>query len=291
TFHLNINNTYASAGIDRISQILKEWSFIDPSKLVLGVEFGGVVEVVSSNNIKSDIESQHLQPINDSNFKFPFANEQISDQCGYSSYAYWSWESLSSLLSTSSCPTNLISSSQWTYGFISNAKQPYLYQQQNSSNYYVVFYEDYQSLNAKLDYIKNNNLTGIAIADITKDSQLTNFILGNQSGKSGIPGSPPPSSTPTSSTSQSSPSNVGAIVGGVICSFIFVSALVAAGFILYRRKHKNVITTVVAMFDFVGKEENDLSFKAGDIIEVLEKGDGPNDWWVGRLRGVVGEFP
>ncbi|CAG8496214.1 3077_t:CDS:2 [Racocetra fulgida] len=149
---------------------------------------------------------------------------------------------------------------------------------------------NYQSLSAKLDYIKNNSLAGIAIADITKDSQLTNFILGNQPEKSGTPGSPP-SSTPTSSISQSSPSNVGAIVGGVIASFIFVSVLVAAGFILYRRRHKNVITTVVAMFDFVGKEENDLSFKAGDIIEVLEKGNGPNDWWVGRLRGVVGEFP
>ncbi|CAG8484355.1 16345_t:CDS:2 [Cetraspora pellucida] len=45
------------------------------------------------------------------------------------------------------------------------------------------------------------------------------------------------------------------------------------------------------MFDYAGKEENDLSFKAGDRIEVLERGDGPNDWWVGRLRGVVGEFP
>ncbi|CAG8484371.1 16346_t:CDS:1, partial [Cetraspora pellucida] len=45
------------------------------------------------------------------------------------------------------------------------------------------------------------------------------------------------------------------------------------------------------MFDYVGKEENDLSFKAGDVIEVLERGDGANDWWVGRLRGAVGEFP
>ncbi|CAG8643352.1 9156_t:CDS:2 [Funneliformis caledonium] len=48
---------------------------------------------------------------------------------------------------------------------------------------------------------------------------------------------------------------------------------------------------VTAMFDFIGKEENDLSFKKGDVIEVLEKGDGPNDWWVGRVNGIVGEFP
>ncbi|CAG8838154.1 22901_t:CDS:2, partial [Cetraspora pellucida] len=41
-FRLNINNTHSSAGIDRISQILNDWNFIDHSKLVLGVEFGGI---------------------------------------------------------------------------------------------------------------------------------------------------------------------------------------------------------------------------------------------------------
>ncbi|CAG8459848.1 15231_t:CDS:2 [Cetraspora pellucida] len=133
------------------------------------------------------------------------------------------------LLSPSTCPTNLIPSSQWTYGFINNAKQPYLYLQQNSSsNYYVTFYEDYQSLNAKLDYIKSNNLAGIVIADITKDSQLTNFILGNQPGKSGTPGTTPPSS----------PSNIGAIIDGVIGSIIVVSTLMVVGFRLYRRKQR-----------------------------------------------------
>ncbi|CAG8744963.1 18806_t:CDS:2, partial [Racocetra persica] len=115
-FRLNVNHTYASAGIDQIEPILSSWSaFVNPSKLVLGVEFGGVVEIVSSNNIKSDIESQHLQPVNDSNFKLPSANEPISDQCKHSSYTYWSWEILSNLLLSTSCPTNLISSSQWTY--------------------------------------------------------------------------------------------------------------------------------------------------------------------------------
>ncbi|CAG8824076.1 13229_t:CDS:1, partial [Racocetra persica] len=172
---------------------------------------------------------------------FPFPNEKISDQCSLSSYAYWPWKDLSSQFS-SFCPTNLISSSQWAYGFISNAKQSYLYQQNSSKYYYVTFYEDYQSLNAKLDYIKNNNLFGIAIADITKDSkdlQLTNFILGIQPKPkgNGTTGTFPTLSTSTSSTSQSSPPNTGAIVGGVIGSIIFVSALAAVGFILYRRRH------------------------------------------------------
>ncbi|CAG8809493.1 6151_t:CDS:2, partial [Racocetra persica] len=166
--------------------------------ILQNVEFGGVVEIVSSNNIKSDIESQHLLPVNDSNFQFSFANEHISDQCKHSSYAYWSWKDLSSQLSSPFCPTNLISSSQnWTY--------------------------DYQSLNAKLDYIKSNNLAGVAIADITKDSkdlQLTNFILG----------------IPPDNPSQSSP-NTDIIVGSKIGSIVFVSALVAVGIILYRRRH------------------------------------------------------
>ncbi|CAG8459888.1 15233_t:CDS:2 [Cetraspora pellucida] len=248
-FHLNINDTTTSAGINKISQILSPWnSFVNYSKLVLGVEFGGIVEVVSddSNSIKSNIENQKLRPVNDPNFNFPFSNEQIPDLCKFSSYAYLSWENLNSLLSPSSCPTNLTSSSSaWTYGFVSNAKQPYLYQRQNSSDLssrsYVAFYEDYLSLNAKLDYIKNNNLFGIAIADITKDSkdlQLTNFILGippSPSGKSGKSGT-----TSTSSPSPASTSlpNTGTIVGGVIGSIIFVSALVALGIILYRRRYE-----------------------------------------------------
>ncbi|CAG8459827.1 15230_t:CDS:2 [Cetraspora pellucida] len=162
-FHLNINNTYTSAGIDKISQILTSWSNAinkNNSNLILGIELGGVVEI------------------------------PISDQCHYSTYAYWAWENLSSQLSPSSCPTNLNPSSQWTYGFIR-----------------------------------------IAIADITKDPkdlQLTNFILG----KYGTSNTQPPSSTSTSSQSSF---NVDAVVGGVIGSLTFISVLVAAGFILYRK--------------------------------------------------------
>ncbi|CAG8650416.1 23761_t:CDS:2, partial [Racocetra persica] len=202
------------------------WTSIDRSKLVLGVEFGGIVEIVTSKNIISDIENQTLHLANVSNLSFPFPTETIPDQCSISSYAYWPWKDLSSQLSSPFCPTNLTSSSQnWTYGFINNAKQPYLYRQDPSSKYYyVAFYEDYQSLNAKLDYIKNNNLAGIAIADITKDSQLINFISGNQTNNTG--GNEP-----------SSP-DIAAIVGGRIGSIIFVGTLVAVGIVLYRRKHR-----------------------------------------------------
>ncbi|CAG8758958.1 302_t:CDS:1, partial [Cetraspora pellucida] len=77
----------------------------------------------------------------------------------------------------------------------------------------------------------------IAIFDITKDTvdaKLMNFI--NPSS----PNNPTQkANTPTSTaTSQPSLSNVGAIVGGVIGSIIFVSALIAIGIILYRRRHE-----------------------------------------------------
>ncbi|KAF0352148.1 hypothetical protein F8M41_015285 [Gigaspora margarita] len=204
-FNLNVNSTITSAGIDKIQLILNSWSsVIDKSKLILAVEFGGIIEIVSSNNIKSDIENQHIQIANASNSMFPMANEPIPDQCQYSS----------------------------------NAKQSYLYQQNSSStNYFVVFYEDYQSLNAKLSYINNNGLAGISIADINKDSndsQLINFIA-SEVQPAPSPGGPYATQTSTSSSTFSSSNNTGAIVGGVIGSFIVVSIIASIDFMLYRK--------------------------------------------------------
>ncbi|CAG8801877.1 21268_t:CDS:2, partial [Gigaspora rosea] len=81
-FNLNVNSTTTSAGIDKIQQILNSWNTVvkDKSKLILGVEFGGIIEIVSSNNIKPDIESQHIQAVNVSNSKFPMTDEPIPDQ-------------------------------------------------------------------------------------------------------------------------------------------------------------------------------------------------------------------
>ncbi|CAG8582468.1 8065_t:CDS:2, partial [Scutellospora calospora] len=189
-FHLNLNNasTYASAGIVNINSIVMNWTSItgfDKSKFVLGVDFGGIVEGVSSNNI-GDIDNQVIKILN-----VPTS---------------WSWKNLSSQL-LSPCYT----SSKWVRGFDNKAKQPYIYQKlsSQSNQYYYVSYEDFQSLSAKLDFIHNKSLAGIAIFDVTKNSRnmtLTNFIAS-------------------------------VIVIGVIGTFIFISALVASGFILYR-KHK-----------------------------------------------------
>ncbi|KAF0389841.1 bar-domain-containing protein [Gigaspora margarita] len=308
-FNLNVNSNSTSAGIDKILQIFNSWNTVvtDKPKLILGVEFGGIIEIVSpSKDIKSDIDNQRIQAVNVSNPKFPMTDEPIPDQCQYLPYAYLSWNTLKQVLSSSSCPTNLTptSSSQWKYGFTKNAKQPYLYQQQtSSSNYFVVFYEDYQSLNAKLDYINNNGLAGISIADITKDSndsQLMNFIASGTQPTSVPVNTTQPIPTQTSTTPPGQPStpNAGAIAGGVIGSLVVIGAIAGVGFILYRKKRNirgtagtKVVGVVEAMFDYEGKEENDLSFKAGDKIEVLERGEGPNDWWVGRLYDRIGEFP
>ncbi|CAG8591631.1 14582_t:CDS:2, partial [Ambispora leptoticha] len=48
---------------------------------------------------------------------------------------------------------------------------------------------------------------------------------------------------------------------------------------------------VIAIFDYEAREDVDLSFKKGDLIEVLQIGDGPNDWWIGKINGKIGEFP
>ena len=48
---------------------------------------------------------------------------------------------------------------------------------------------------------------------------------------------------------------------------------------------------VVALYDFNAQAAGDLSFKAGDRIEVVEKTDSAEDWWTGKLKGMRGVFP
>ncbi|XP_061837478.1 GRB2-related adapter protein 2-like [Nerophis lumbriciformis] len=46
---------------------------------------------------------------------------------------------------------------------------------------------------------------------------------------------------------------------------------------------------VKAMYDFTAEEDDELSFCAGDIIEVMDSSD--TSWWRGRLRDKSGLFP
>lgn len=48
---------------------------------------------------------------------------------------------------------------------------------------------------------------------------------------------------------------------------------------------------VTAVYDFDAQAEGDLSFRAGDRIELVKKTDNQEDWWTGRLNGQEGVFP
>jgi amphiphysin len=48
---------------------------------------------------------------------------------------------------------------------------------------------------------------------------------------------------------------------------------------------------VVALYDFVAQADGDLSFSAGDRIEIVERSQSAEDWWTGRLNGRQGVFP
>ncbi|KAK9329927.1 BAR domain-containing protein [Lipomyces starkeyi] len=47
----------------------------------------------------------------------------------------------------------------------------------------------------------------------------------------------------------------------------------------------------IAQFDYVAQAEGDLSFSAGDRIEIVQRTADPNGWWTGRLNGYQGVFP
>lgn len=48
---------------------------------------------------------------------------------------------------------------------------------------------------------------------------------------------------------------------------------------------------VVALYDFEAQADGDLSFRAGDRIEVVEKTASAEDWWTGKVNGAQGVFP
>ncbi|CAG8740256.1 18375_t:CDS:2, partial [Gigaspora margarita] len=236
-FRLNINTTHASAGISDIQGIINSWSsYVNNSKLVLGIELGGIIEAISPKNPNfndADIANQNFTILNQK-ITFPSSlliDENITDPCKVTSYAHLQWKNLTSLLAPP-CYSNPIQGSGWNYSFDNKSQQSYFFQRiqtpilLNLQNYYYyISYEDYQSLNAKFDLIKKNNLAGIAIPDITKDySQLMNFISTGSP-----PGNPTqPKSTSTSSPEQSTTSNnTGVIVGGVLGAVIFVGAIAA----------------------------------------------------------------
>jgi hypothetical protein len=47
----------------------------------------------------------------------------------------------------------------------------------------------------------------------------------------------------------------------------------------------------VALFEFNAQRPDDLSFKKGEVIQVVRRTDSTNDWWFGRINGRSGNFP
>lgn len=48
---------------------------------------------------------------------------------------------------------------------------------------------------------------------------------------------------------------------------------------------------LTAIYDFLGEQATDLSFRKGDRITVVKKTDSTNDWWTGRIGTREGSFP
>ncbi|KAI0975751.1 hypothetical protein F4678DRAFT_280900 [Xylaria arbuscula] len=58
-----------------------------------------------------------------------------------------------------------------------------------------------------------------------------------------------------------------------------------------RIASKQLEEFVVAQYPFNGQGAGDLSFNQGDRIKIVKKTDTLDDWWVGELGGVEGNFP
>ena len=49
--------------------------------------------------------------------------------------------------------------------------------------------------------------------------------------------------------------------------------------------------TVTALYDYAAQAEGDLSFRTGDMIEIIQRTPNDNEWWSGKLHGKQGQFP
>jgi amphiphysin len=51
------------------------------------------------------------------------------------------------------------------------------------------------------------------------------------------------------------------------------------------------VETVTALYDYEMQAEGDLSFSAGDVIEIVSRTANENEWWTGKINGRQGQFP
>ncbi|PGH23076.1 hypothetical protein AJ80_02850 [Polytolypa hystricis UAMH7299] len=51
------------------------------------------------------------------------------------------------------------------------------------------------------------------------------------------------------------------------------------------------VETVTALYDYEAQAEGDISFSAGETIEIVQRTNNDNEWWMGKIRGKTGQFP
>jgi len=49
--------------------------------------------------------------------------------------------------------------------------------------------------------------------------------------------------------------------------------------------------TVTALYDYEAQAEGDLSFSAGESIEIVSRSQNVNEWWIGKIGSRQGQFP
>lgn len=54
---------------------------------------------------------------------------------------------------------------------------------------------------------------------------------------------------------------------------------------------KSNATQAIALYSFKGEQPGDLTFKKGDVFDIIKKTETTDDWWTGRNNGVTGIFP
>lgn len=57
------------------------------------------------------------------------------------------------------------------------------------------------------------------------------------------------------------------------------------------RLSSQAVETVTALYDYEAQAQGDLSFSAGDVVEIVSRTDNQNEWWTGRIDGRQGQFP
>jgi amphiphysin len=58
-----------------------------------------------------------------------------------------------------------------------------------------------------------------------------------------------------------------------------------------RLSGQSVLETCTALYKYEAQATGDLSFSAGETIEIIRKTGNDNEWWTGRVNGKTGQFP